>query len=458
MVKLILTKIRRSIIPCILVLFVITATHSLEAQNQVSVGFTATMQEDTWIALDSVNITNQSRSWTETIYYPDTTLQMINSVGIEEAESQNLQLFQNSPNPFNGTTEVQLHIPYKDNITMVLYDISGKQCAVYDATVEGGLHAFTINVVAAQMYLLKVHTSRGSRSIKMLSTGTGGSYGIKPRAMHPQIIQKSFTDHEFQSNDSMVYTGYATYKGEPRTQTLSFLQTGNDTTLCFDFPLPEYKTLRFTAQLDSVYYPLDSIRITNLSSYWTEMLFYSDTTLQFILSQQKNISNHKIEQFDNLYFEAYFTYNGTSKTKNKYAVYEGKDTTYVFELDSSLLWIQQIFFRYPQMLNLDQCLPDTVVVRIATEEERQYINNCLGDTLPTIDFQNQTILLVHGHSYNGINTITSDLIQTASNKYSINIIIDCFITHVVEPWIVAFILSPKLSTTDDVLLDVQITY
>ena len=434
--------------------------HTIFAQNYLSLTFTATMQDDSWNALDSVNITNESRSWMETLYYPDTTLQMINSVGIEEAKANSLQLFQNSLNPFSGTTEVPLHIPYKDNITMVLYDISGKQCAVYDATVEGGLHAFTINVVAAQMYLLKVHTSRGSRSIKMLSTGTGGSYGIKPRAMHPQIIQKSFTDHEFQSNDSMVYTGYATYKGEPRTQTLSFLQTGNDTTLCFEFPLPDYKTLRFKAQMDSSYYPLDSIKIINRlyiwNVKWKEMLYYPDTTLQFILTQQKGISTNRMNINDNLFLQGYFTCNGVAKNKNIYSRYMGtEDSLYTFSLDTMLMKTEHLFFMY---LPLNDCNYDSSVIIINTEEEYEYFKTCTGvaSVLPEIDFTNQTLVIANGGSSSGIAWLRSDFIKTIENEYIFSVFIQCDATAVGIGWTEPILVSPKLSPTEAIILNVQI--
>ncbi len=168
----------------------------------------------------------------------------------------------------------------------------------------------------------------------------------------------------------MVYTGYATYKGEPRTQTLSFLQTGNDTTLCFEFPLPDYKTLRFKAQMDSSYYPLDSIKIINRlyiwNVKWKEMLYYPDTTLQFILTQQKGISTNRMNINDNLFLQGYFTCNGVAKNKNIYSRYMGtEDSLYTFSLDTMLMKTEHLFFMY---LPLNDCNYDSSVIIINTEE------------------------------------------------------------------------------------------
>ncbi len=78
------------------------------AQNYVNLRFTAKMQDNSFQALDSVKVINVTRGWEETIYYPDTVLQMVNSVGVVQTENSGYRLFQNTPNPFLGTTEVKV--------------------------------------------------------------------------------------------------------------------------------------------------------------------------------------------------------------------------------------------------------------------------------------------------------------------------------------------------------------
>ena len=167
----------------------------------------------------------------------------------------------------------------------------------------------------------------------MLSTETGGSYGIKPRAMHPQIIQKSFTDHEFQSNDSMVYTGYATYKGELCMQSISLLQPGKDTSICFNLPLPDFISFCFTAQMeDSNYQAFDSIVIINKTHRWKETIVYPDTTLILIINSLTPLTN-KFLLTDSMEYIGYITYNSVkilSKTYIKFTDTDKIDIQFTF--------------------------------------------------------------------------------------------------------------------------------
>ena len=55
-----------------------------------------------YVRLDSVLITNLTKSWQETIYYPDTIL-IMRATGIEEySTNPRFALSQNIPNPFSG--------------------------------------------------------------------------------------------------------------------------------------------------------------------------------------------------------------------------------------------------------------------------------------------------------------------------------------------------------------------
>lgn len=127
------------------------ATLSIQAQNYVNLRFTSRLLDGSYQALDSVKIINNSRGWEEMIYYPDTVLQMINSTGIREVENHANLIIQNTPNPFYGTTEVNLKLSAQEDVDLALYDISGKQYAVYHANMCVGKHGFRLTVGVAQM-------------------------------------------------------------------------------------------------------------------------------------------------------------------------------------------------------------------------------------------------------------------------------------------------------------------
>ena len=123
-----LNKIKMKTINLFLITHLISLS-SVVAQNYVNLSFTSQMQDGSYQALDSVKVMNLTRGWEETVYYPDTVLQMINSVEIAETVNNSFQVEQNIPNPFNESTEIRIQLPYDDNLTLSLYDLSGKQYA-----------------------------------------------------------------------------------------------------------------------------------------------------------------------------------------------------------------------------------------------------------------------------------------------------------------------------------------
>jgi hypothetical protein len=196
--------------------------------------FTANMADDSYIALDSVQVTNVTNNWTETLYGNDTTLTMSYTViGITEADNRSFAVGQNIPNPFNGSTLVPVRFAAEEQINMALYDLSGKQCAVYNGVLAGGDYAFAVSVASAQMYLLQITSSQGTQQIKMLCTKSGGHFSITPHTGEAVQTHKAETSNLFSPGTSFSYTGYCTYNGEVKKQTLTASKNGNDETISF---------------------------------------------------------------------------------------------------------------------------------------------------------------------------------------------------------------------------------
>lgn len=57
---------------------------TLQAQT-VTLTFTGKDANNNWVQLNRVSITNLTKGWQETIYWPDTTLTMQNGTGIGES-------------------------------------------------------------------------------------------------------------------------------------------------------------------------------------------------------------------------------------------------------------------------------------------------------------------------------------------------------------------------------------
>ena len=94
--------------------------------QSVTLTFTANPVNNHYVQLNRITIANLTKGWQETIYWPDTTLIMQNGTGIGDVETfheTSLQLSQNNPNPFTGTTEVSLMVAEDDEVMLDIMDI-----------------------------------------------------------------------------------------------------------------------------------------------------------------------------------------------------------------------------------------------------------------------------------------------------------------------------------------------
>ncbi len=224
----------------IILVIVLTVIISLvSAQNYVNVSFTSKMPDNWYQKLDSVKIINVTRSWEEMLYYPDTVLKMINSVGINEVSGTEFRLYQNIPNPFQGSTEFSVQLPSDENLTVQLFDISGKQYASYSAKMTTGINSFRIQVAVPQMYIVFVKSSHYQQSIKVTATEASNvnriSYVNTISLTKENRIQKADTENEFQAHDSLLFIGYTTYNQVKEVRQISILQPGNDAVYTFTF-------------------------------------------------------------------------------------------------------------------------------------------------------------------------------------------------------------------------------
>ena len=116
-----------------------------------------------YMRLSKVVITNITRNWTETIYYPDTILQLSCGVGIDDFDTDDgFALSQNIPNPFAGQTDFVLRMVEADNAHIAVYDMNGKMITGLDQQLSKGIHSFRIMLTTPQAYILKVHTKKNS--------------------------------------------------------------------------------------------------------------------------------------------------------------------------------------------------------------------------------------------------------------------------------------------------------
>ena len=189
-----------------------------------------------YVRLTKVVITNLTRNWTETIYYPDTILQLSCGVGIEDFETEEgFALSQNIPNPFAGQTDFVLRMVEADNVHVSVYDINGKKITGLDLQLSKGIHSFRIMLSTPQAYMLKVHTKKNSGTVKILNTGDAGENRIEylGETNYPITYQletgKGNSSKPFMLGDLMQYVGFSNYYGtECHSQTVTQAQTSSE--------------------------------------------------------------------------------------------------------------------------------------------------------------------------------------------------------------------------------------
>ena len=224
---------------------------TLLAQNTKTITFTARYTDDTYVSLSSVRVENITKKWVQTLECPDTVL-VFNWVGIHEGNATAFSLAQNTPNPFNGHTSINLQLPQDEEVSMALYDLSGKQYMYKTANLSAGNYTLQLSVGTPQIYLLQVQTALGSRSIKMLAETGAGNFSMQIQAVekHISLIHKADSQYGFEPGDTIAYTGRI--QGVEQCVGWKEVFTANDTAITFVFS----KVSGFTL-LDIYYDSLD---------------------------------------------------------------------------------------------------------------------------------------------------------------------------------------------------------
>ncbi len=180
----------------------------------VTLTFTAKDAANHYVQLNRVIITNLTKSWQETIYWPDTVLTMQNGTGIDDHTLDGgFALSQNNPNPFSGTTEVSLTVMEEGKVNLDIMDVNGRIIETFrEMSLQSGTHQFRISLSAAGTYVMTARQNGKTSSIKMICNYGGKTNTIDylGTVQTITVVLKSSTDKPFNFGDQMEYVGYAT--------------------------------------------------------------------------------------------------------------------------------------------------------------------------------------------------------------------------------------------------------
>ena len=211
--------------------FALMLSAAIFAQQMVTLTFTAHDAVNQYVRLNRVVVTNHTKGWQETIYWPDTILVMQGGTGMgTHAENKDLHLSQNAPNPFRGSTEVILSVADKGTVVLEITDMNGRPVKTQSfSSLQTGTHCVRVSLASAGFYVMTARQNGRTSSIKMICNG-GSSVAIQYAGSSQDFTYtlKSSASHPFDIGDKMEYVGYAISSGSVvesqhivQTQTIS---------------------------------------------------------------------------------------------------------------------------------------------------------------------------------------------------------------------------------------------
>lgn len=240
------------------VLFMLIAWSSSQAQV-ITLAFTGTYQ-DSPVQLDSILIMNLTESGDTMLYYPNTDL-VLGSSGMMDLDSGSaFQLYTNYPNPFSGTTNVDLLVKNGGSVRMRIISGSGSELADYTRVLSPGIHHFQVHGGLAGVQVLLVELNNELRAIRMAHTGDSDSIELRyisSRASGTTKSEKSLFTWEL--GDELRYIGYGTVNNVVHSDAIDAVPSISDShafELTAGKVCPESPTV---TDIDSNTYPAVSI-------------------------------------------------------------------------------------------------------------------------------------------------------------------------------------------------------
>lgn len=211
--------------------------------QDIVVSFTGVNANGGYQRLDSVAIHNYSQGWDRTAIYPDTVM-IARITGLENHSIDNYMLSPNVPNPFDGHTEFELSVYEAGNVSVSVCDLTGRQYASYNGNLDAGVHRFEVVLSDPKVYVLSAVANGRTSSIKMVNLGRGNANAIAYNGY--SLENKIVVSGDFNVNDVMKYTGYATFNGVLyESRPVTKVQTGSETIL-LEFDIVECNTPSLT--------------------------------------------------------------------------------------------------------------------------------------------------------------------------------------------------------------------
>jgi uncharacterized protein (TIGR02145 family) len=172
----------------------------------------------------------------------DDTILLLDPTGINELNSteEQLQVFQNFPNPVKEKTNIRIFIPEKDKVVIIVTNILGRVTFMQEKILDRGYHTFSYLPGDSEVSFFSAFWQDKRAGIKILSSGTVS--GQKSYLKHTGNTLKALQTKSFDSiqelnwtmGDTLQYTGYAIIDSTILASDIKSDAPLKDTTYVFD--------------------------------------------------------------------------------------------------------------------------------------------------------------------------------------------------------------------------------
>jgi uncharacterized protein (TIGR02145 family) len=198
----------------IIAFFAIMTLELFSQRSTMELTFTA-VDSTTYVQLDSIRIMNRTQGGDTVLYWPDTVLSF-NYVGLPETTDKNtaFQVFQNYPNPVVDQTTISIHVPEKDEVSIIITDILGRVIVESEWVLNRGKHSFQFTPGLGNLYFFTAMWQGKSVSIKIVSYSSDcsaclleylGGERLAPTVKSMDDIREFF----FSPGNELLYIGFA---------------------------------------------------------------------------------------------------------------------------------------------------------------------------------------------------------------------------------------------------------
>jgi uncharacterized protein (TIGR02145 family) len=177
------------------------------------------IDNDSYIQLDSIKVMNQTQGVDTILYFPDTVLVLEYEypAGIDDMKGNKtgLSVFQNYPNPVHDQTIITIYIPEKNNVTLMIKDIMGRQIIKKAKMLDKGYHLFRFSPGDGNLFFFIAESETNIASIKILhaSSSVRQENSLEYICSKNSVLNLKTTEFvqnfAFSMNDNLLYIGYA---------------------------------------------------------------------------------------------------------------------------------------------------------------------------------------------------------------------------------------------------------